>query len=203
MAAIAATPAVSKAPKTPDESTRLVVAAAPSPHDRGYAAFAERDYAVALRILRPRAQHGEALAQYCIGVMYEYGEGADLNYATALKWYREAADQGFPPALTNLAEMYRLGEGVAKDPATAVLWLRRAADKGCAIGQHNLATMYFLGEGVPQDYVQAHLWYNLSAASGFENAQKARDMVAAKMTFAQIAEAQLLASRWRPTAATR
>ena len=58
------------------------------------------------------------------------------------------------------------------------------------------------GQGVPQDYMQAHKWFNLSAAGAID--AKIRDMaseyrssVAARMTPAQIAEAQRLASAWR------
>jgi TPR repeat protein len=57
--------------------------------------------------------------------------------------------------------------------------------------------MYMNGQGVPQDLVQAHMWFNLAAAGGYADAQKSRDSVAAKMTPAQIAEAQRLASEWR------
>ena len=53
--------------------------------------------------------------------------------------------------------------------------------------------MYRKGEGVIQDYVRAHMWYNLSAAGGNADVAKDRDLVAAKMTTQQIAEAQKLA----------
>jgi TPR repeat protein len=59
--------------------------------------------------------------------------------------------------------------------------------------------MYANGHGVPQDYVLAHMWFNLAAATGMvETAAADRDMVAAKMTPAQIAEAQKLAREWKP-----
>ena len=63
--------------------------------------------------------------------------------------------------------------------------------------------MYYVGEGVPQDYVEAHMWFNLAAsrASDAEVRKEMavfRDHVAAKMTPAQIAEAQRLASEWVP-----
>jgi uncharacterized protein len=63
--------------------------------------------------------------------------------------------------------------------------------------------MYAKGQGVPQDDVLAHMWFNL-AASRFEDAtrrQKAvdtRDEMTAKMTPAQIAEAQRMARQWKP-----
>jgi hypothetical protein len=49
----------------------------------------------------------------------------------------------------------------------------------------------------PQDYVQAHMWYNLAAAGSADQlrdqAAQFRDELAAKMTPAQIAEAQKMA----------
>ena len=58
--------------------------------------------------------------------------------------------------------------------------------------------MYYDGRGVPQDYVEAHKWYNLAAAGGIELARGDRDIVAEKMTPAQISEAQKLAREWQP-----
>ena len=51
---------------------------------------------------------------------------------------------------------------------------------------------------MPQDYVQAHMWFNLAAAKGNADAIKNRDIVTAKMTPAQISEAQKLARGWKP-----
>jgi TPR repeat protein len=93
--------------------------------------------------------------------------------------------------------MYDNGTGVAQDDAAAVSWYRKAADQGYASAQNNLGVMYDNGTGVAQDYVQAHKWFNLGAASGDADAVKNRDLVASKMTPAQIAEAQRLASVWR------
>jgi TPR repeat protein len=54
--------------------------------------------------------------------------------------------------------------------------------------------MYVNGQGVVQDYVRAHMWFNLGAVSGkAEKATSNRDSLAAKMTPAQIAEAQKIA----------
>jgi len=64
---------------------------------------------------------------------------------------------------------------------------------------------FFLGHGVAQDFVQAHMWFALSAA-GFPASEaknrgiatRNRDEIAARMTPAQLAEAQKLARAWRP-----
>jgi len=81
----------------------------------------------------------------------------------------------------------------------------RAADQGIADAQFNLGNMYAKGRGVPQDYTLAYMWLNLAAArypaSEAERRNQAvthRDMTAAKMTPAQIAEAQRLAREWKP-----
>ncbi len=89
------------------------------------------------------------------------------------------------------------------DYATVVRELRPLAEQGHAEAQFNLGFMYYNGRGVPQDYAQAHMWYYL-AASTFplgESRMKAfdnRDIVAKRMTPAQISEAQKLAREWKP-----
>src|SRR5208337_3221263 len=85
------------------------------------------------------------------------------------------------------------------DYATAMQYFRVLADQGNAVAQNNFGFMYDQGLGVPRDYAQAHMWYNLAASHAEdpatrETAVKNRDDVAAKMTPAQIAEAQRLAS---------
>ncbi|HJP54647.1 MAG: hypothetical protein QF511_02505 [Rhodospirillales bacterium] len=75
---------------------------------------------------------------------------------------------------------------------------RKAALKGHASSQYNLGVMYAKGQGVTQDYVQAHMWLSLAVAKGEEAARKGRDLVAEKMTAAQITEAKRLAREWRP-----
>ncbi len=89
------------------------------------------------------------------------------------------------------------------DYATAIRELRPLAEQGHATAQYNLGSMYYSGRGVPQDDAQAHMWYNL-AASRFspgerrDKAVKNRDIVAKRMTPAQISEAEKLAREWRP-----
>jgi hypothetical protein len=99
--------------------------------------------------------------------------------------------------------MYARGQGVPQNYAEAVRWYRLAAEQGNAPAQNNLGVMYAKGEGVPQDYVQAHKWANLAAANQADperrkNSDELRDMVASRMTPAQIDRAQQLAAEWRP-----
>ena len=92
-----------------------------------------------------------------------------------------------------------------QDHAEAMKWYRLAAGQGLISAQLILGVMYEEGHGVKPDNVQAHKWFDLAAAhsrsSGTEDhdlAIKRRDLVAAKMTPAQIEEAQRLAREWKP-----
>ncbi len=144
-----------------------------------------------------------ALAQTNLGVRYAKGEGVPQDHAEAVKWYRKAAARGHAKALYNLGVMYDIGQGVTQDYARAAKWYHMAAGRGYAIAQSNLGLMYSSGQGVTQDYVQAHIWLNVAASSfppgkDRDKAVKYRDIVAEKMTPAQISEAQKLAREWRP-----
>jgi TPR repeat protein len=136
--------------------------------------------------------------------MYEEGQGTSRDYGQAVWWYRKAAEQGHEAAQIFLARMYEYGRGVPQDYGQAVEWYRKAAEQA-PIGepQYSLGRMYMQGYGVPRDYVQAHLWFNLAASQFLpgkyqEAAAQARDLVAARMTPAQVAEAQRLAREWKP-----
>ena len=85
-----------------------------------------------------------------------------------------------------------------QDDAEAVRLFRKDADQGDTDAQYNLGLIYTVGSGVPQDYVLAHVWLNLAASQGDKAATSLRELVAAKMTPAQIAEAQKLAGEWKP-----
>ena len=93
--------------------------------------------------------------------------------------------------------------GAPQDYTEAVRWFRKAAEQGDGDAQNGLGFMYANGQGVPQDYARAYMWYDL-AASRFspgerrDKAVKNRDIVAEKMTPAQISEAQKLAREWKP-----
>ena len=151
---------------------------------------------------------GNVQAQSNLGWMYANGEGVPQNYAEALKLFREAAAQGWADAQFKLGSMYEQGEGVPQNYAEALKWYRKAADQGWARAQNSLGWMYYNGWGVLQDYVQAHVWCSLAAFSHDPAIQeddrllglKNRDIVARKMTQAQIAQALNLARNWKPRA---
>jgi len=162
-----------------------------------------QDYKEALKWFRKAAEQGEAMAQNNLGGMYDRGKGVPENYKEALKWYRKAADQGFDIAQFNLGTMYFNGRGVVQDYTKAVKLYRLAAEQGDAQAQLNLGVMYLDGFGETKDYVKAHKWSNIAAfylqpGDYKKLAQKNRNIAEERMTPAQVAEAQKLASEWKP-----
>ena len=67
----------------------------------GLDAYNIGDYATALRLWRPLAEHGLADAQHNFGIMYGTGRGVPQNYVQAHKWFNLAAIQGHKKAQKN------------------------------------------------------------------------------------------------------
>ena len=173
--------------------------ASAGPLEDGRAAYARGDYTTALRLLRPLVDQGNAGAQDILAIMYFVGQGVPQDRAEAIKLYRLAAEQGNAHAQDSLGFAYLDGVEVQQDYAQAAKWYSKAADQGNIDAQFNLGTMYELGTGVPQDYVRAYMWLSLVAAPGERiYASESRDRIARHMTAQQIAEAQKLASEWKP-----
>src|SRR4029450_11004776 len=96
--------------------------------------------------------------------------------------------------------------GVPQGDEAAAPWYRKAAAQAFADAQFNIGVLYYNGQGVRQDDVSAHLWFQLaapcspaSAAARRDNAVKGRDIVARRMTPAQLARSRLLARQWLAT----
>ena len=126
------------------------------------------------------------------------------DYVTAERLYRSLAEQGDASAQLFLGKMYQNGDGVRRDFVEAAKWFRLAAEQGHTGAQFYLGRMYADGQGMPRDYVQAYMWLDLSSEGSQEFFAAAdRSTVAAKMTPAQIKEAQRLASEWQATRSNR
>jgi TPR repeat protein len=160
---------------------------------KGVEAYEKGDFAAALREWRFLAGVGDPRAQYNLALMYFRGQGVIQDYKQSANILRLAAVQGDATAQYDLGGMYEKGQGVTQDYAEAVKWYRRAAEQGQVSAQTNLGTVYFQGYGVIQDNVYAHMWWNIAASSGDVMAANKRDIIAKKMTAADISKAQELA----------
>ncbi len=163
-----------------------------------------RNAAAALKWYRKAADQGNADAQVNLGLLYAKGVGVPRNYAEASKWFRKAADQGQRDAQFKLGIAYEKGLGVPRNYAEASMWFHKAAEQGNPDAQAVLGLLYLTGLGVTRDYVQAHMWLTLAASRSppgndlHDGAIAGRDGVAARMSGAQITEAQRLAREWKP-----
>jgi len=156
---------------------------------------------------RKAADQGDMVAQGHLGRLYRLGTGVPRDAAQAAKWSIKAASQGNAAAQANLGYMSLDGFGLPADPAAAAGWFKRSADQGDASGMLGLATLCEAGRGVPKDVVQAAKWYTLASVDDgeydeemFAQAKKSKTALEAKMTPAQIAEADKLAQDFTPAA---
>jgi TPR repeat protein len=185
-------------------SVGLAIPSVAQTNEDALAAYQTGNYEQALKIWRPLAEQGDGEAQLRLSVMYAQGQGVPKDDAESLKWGRLAADNGVVAAQLIMGARYNEGRGVPKDPKEALNWFQKAANKGAAYGQFSLGLMYGGGMGIPQDKVQSFKWFAVAAAV-FPPASKESteainnaNLVASKMTPAEIAEAQRLAKEWKP-----
>ncbi len=134
------------------------------------------------------------------GAVAAYQRG---DYATAIRELLSRTKQGNADAQVNRGVNYERGEGVPQVYAKDLQWYHKAAEQGDANAQSVLGFMYGEAQGVPQSYILSHMWLNI-AASRFppgehrDNALNNRDIVAKRMTPAQISVAEKLAREWKP-----
>jgi len=164
-----------------------------------------RDVRVAIDWYEKAASHGDVIASFSLGSIYEAGaDGVRQDEGKAATWYRRAAEQGLGTAQYRLGLLYRDGRGLTRDEGQAISWLRRAADLGEAEAQIELGIMLSPGRGPSADIVEAHTWFNLAASRWTNEARRVqaarlRDELEAAMTADQRAQAFHRAADWQDT----
>ncbi|WP_158008251.1 SEL1-like repeat protein [Methyloceanibacter methanicus] len=146
------------------------------------------------------ARGGLAPAQYRLGTMYERGVGVTANIDTARSWYLAAAERGNIKAMHNLAVSVSGGGGTTPNYALASKWYGEAALRGLADSQFNLGILAEHGLGRSKDLADAYKWYVLAAKQGDTEAQKRRDLVAAKLPAETIVAVDGKVANWKPKA---
>jgi len=116
----------------------------------------------AVAALRQKAEHGDAQAQYELGLLYEHGTGVTKEMAEAIRWYRKAEKLGSADARHTL----ELISFLLRSDAESVAWYRKAAEQGDARAQAALGTLYAQGSGLPKDYAEALRWLRKAADQG-------------------------------------
>jgi TPR repeat protein len=124
----------------------------------------------AFQLFEHAAAQGHAVAQYNLGINYDFGKGVKIDYKTAAHWYRRAAEQGIPQAQYNLGLLFYNGTGVAQSYDEAVKWYRLAAAQGEPSALFNLGACYSNGHGVPEDDHEALRLFKRAVAQGHADA---------------------------------
>jgi TPR repeat protein len=107
------------------------------PLEDGQAAYDAGDYETAIRLWRPLAKQGDAMAQHA-------------GLREAREWFRKAADQGSVPAYATLGLSYLLDcPGAPRDLVEAERWIRMAADHGDVAAQRWLVEILPLAKLEP------------------------------------------------------
>ena len=88
----------------------------------------KQDYRQATAWFRRAASHGNAEAEYELGVRYEQNEGVDApSMSMAIASYLKAATAGYAPAQCRLGQIYLYGQGVNQNLREARRWFEAAA----------------------------------------------------------------------------
>jgi len=167
----------------------------------GKAAAELGDFEKAVAIWRPLAEAGDPRAETYMGLMYDNGYGVPQDRVEALRWFSRAAGRGYADAQYHLAFMYHHGRGVQRSQTEALRWYRAAAAQGQPAAQYNLGKIYAHGLVVERDLVSALAWLDLAAAKRSPMqmvARRDRDLIAARLSEAEIEAAEELAKAWRP-----
>ena len=180
-----------KAAQKGDARSQLVLAGL---YERGIGVGASS--AEALKWYKAAATQGNVEAQFKVGQIYGRGEGVPVDRNEATRWYLKAAEAGHIEAAYYMGYRCQNGKGTPQNYPEAVRWYSKAAEQGNVEAMEGLGTLYLRGQGVPQNQVEAYKWFNLAAVKGQKDFAQARDRLAKKLSAAQLAEGQRLASDW-------
>lgn len=135
----------------------------------GVDAWAQGDYAKAVRQWLPLAQAGDADAQFNLGQAYKMGRGVPQDMAAALGWYAKATAQGHVQA----DDAYGLLLYQQNRRPEAMPHLQRAAERGEPRAQYLVGIALFNGDLLPKDWAQAYALMTRASAAGVEQASTA------------------------------
>ena len=149
--------------------------------------------------LRRAAEEGDPEAQVQLGQAYQSGNGVAMDDDAATAWYLRAAEQGSADAQFHLGFAYSGGSGMPLDYNESHDWFERAAEQGHDAAQWMLGSLFYsFGRGdVARDDVKGAMWLYLAVSQNDGHDRTPLDMLEARMTPAQIEEAQRLAREWR------
>lgn len=133
----------------------------------------EKNQALAAYWFHKAAEQGSAEAAFCLGVMFDKGEGSlKQNTGEAIQWYQKAANQGHAKAQFNLGQILYEGFGTVQDLNAGAMWFERAALQGFSRAQYRLGLAYLEGKGVPKNEARAAELLKQASAQGDPDASQ-------------------------------
>jgi TPR repeat protein len=138
--------------------------------DRGYEAYSQGNYELAVEEWSARALAGDPFAKYSLGMMYEHGSGVEQSLESAIRLYAQAGEEGVPQATHNLAWIYIRGAAGEDLIAEGVRLLEGNANNGFGPSQSDIAHMYRAGDYVEQDTRKAIVYLEFAAEQGAPSA---------------------------------
>jgi len=132
----------------------------------------------AIRIMRKAAKHGEALAQFKLGMYLrkkhrttEDKKESEKWFGAALKQYKANSDSSLYSA-SQVAFMYKSGLGVKQDFKESARRYKKLVKKGYPWAHYHLALQYIEGDGVKVDYEEAKKHLKIASYKGVASADR-------------------------------
>lgn len=162
-----------QAPAAPAAAAEKAPAFAPDQFERGYGAYNKGDWGMAIAMLRPLVENGDARAMVILANMYSEGHGVVQDYREAYTLYRRAAFRDNADAMVALGAMYQSGLGTGKNVPLAIQWFHRAGRLGNQSGAMMYALHCYRGfktdDGtfdMKPDKLEAFKWLRIAATHG-------------------------------------
>lgn len=121
------------------------------------------NYIEEMKRWQPKAETGDAEAQFQLGQMYALGHGFKQNYRTAAEWYEKAAEQGNAKARTALGLLYYYGMGVETDMKKAGELFEKSAVQDEPVAQRYLGFIATVNE----NYTEAKQWWEQAVVQNY------------------------------------
>ena len=121
------------------------------------------NYIEEMKRWQPKAEAGDAEAQFRLGQMYALGHGFKQNFNSAIEWYEKAAAQGNAKARIALGLLYFFGVGVEENKDKAREWYEKAAAQNNPVAQNCMS--WFAHQA--KDYASAKQWLEQAVAQDY------------------------------------
>ncbi|NBQ85072.1 MAG: hypothetical protein EBU03_02970 [Methylophilaceae bacterium] len=130
----------------------------------------DKNYVAARWAYDHAKEQEQNLANYNLGLIYEYGKGVPVDVTQAQKHFLASAEKGSSQAMLRLAHAYMGGGELGFYGHEALAWLKKAAAKGQVDAWYELGLMHEAGVATRLNFDEAKNHYQKAANLGDERA---------------------------------